>query len=246
VISLIIQTLQQGHEEAAFALASTELLPHLIHFTTEPSTESPPPAPHVASKGSHENKKRLRESTSGEEIHPQEDHSASHSHSQSFLSKYLTPPQYLIIEKLLRDVISLFAIDHTPPSHSSNDLTSRSPSESSLQALNRYFGSNEYLELVSDSVNLFLLQSLHFSLPIPTHHTAIELCLNHSSQMKETLGHCNQHNNRWSFGSARTGTNFPSSVDYELHPVVWTSPPLSKRGQQMVKGVSGSKKAKKK
>ena len=227
-------------------MASTELLPHLIYFTpdqfSEPQHLHPPRRAKVtvdASKGMHGTKKRLRESLNEEE----ETHEGNPpSPNSSFLRKYLTPPQSLIIEKLLRDAISLFAIDHTHPSDgnvSTNGFcSSKSINEKSLESLNEYFGSSEFLELVSDSLNLFLLHSLPADpkfpsqLLLPTHRTAIELCLHRSSKMKEILSQSNRH---------KICSPELSSSEYELCPVVWTSP----MGDDSEIAISGHKSKKK-
>jgi hypothetical protein len=155
------------------------------------------------------------------------------------LNRLLNPPQHRILERLLRDVFSLLSIDR--------QSLAQVEDEHSLLSLSQYFESDEFIELAMESLNLFLFSALDSSphLPpqaptaprsssrsrdvgrlnndshIPTHHTALELCLQHSVDLLASQEEKEKHRSALKVsGSLRGRKRRNYSVDYNLHPVV--------------------------
>jgi hypothetical protein len=109
--------------------------------------------------------------------------SVESTHEQtSFLNQCILQSHYLILEKLIRDVVSLFSMNL----ESIQDLSDPSRSDKNpIHSLFKYFLSENYLEIVMTAVNHYILQSYGVipTSQIPSHHTTIELCLYHSKQL---------------------------------------------------------------
>jgi hypothetical protein len=158
----------------------------------------------------------------------------------------LTPSQHQILEKLLRDVFSLLAIDRNtfadPLPDASFPRAHSAQLGDSLHSLSHYFFSDEFVELAMESLNFFLFFSFDpetvsastastcpssrarcrrraSGVLIPSHHTALELCLQHSVDLMASQDMTENHRGG-ALKSLRTQKNL--SADYNLHPVVWS------------------------
>lgn len=146
----------------------------------------------------------------------------SSSVNPSFLSQYFPSSQYPVIEKLLLDVISLFSVSQIP---SIDGQKASSFPHDPIQSLHQYFESNEFLELVSDTLNIFLLHSIP-NYHVPSHRTAIELCFYHLKQMNSLPNDkIKSTSTSWKY-CAPGGKD---DLDYNLYPVTWSASKKSKK-----------------
>lgn len=112
----------------------------------------------------------------------------SHSINSIVSTSSIEYSQFIILEKLIRDVVSLFSLQISSLSKSDGNLTNNSSdtSQNSIEQLYIYFTSTEFQEIVIESINYYILQlhKHHFSTILPSYHTSLELCLSHYKVLK--------------------------------------------------------------